>query len=157
MTTPTLIRGAGPTATYLAGELSRHRAFLQKSQACGRESLLRGELAEIWEECRVPGWDGYDALPVTWEAYENASRFLLALPWNVPAPSLGAEPDGHITAEWHHSRRRTLSVSISPDDELHYAALIGPARHCGTEPFYGDAVPPSILDLIAKACRCSTR
>jgi hypothetical protein len=148
MTTATLVRG---------GELARNREYLHKSQAGGKESLVRGELAEIWEECRVPDWDGYNALPVTWQTYENARRFLLALPWGLPAPSLGAEPDGQITAEWHHSRRRTASISISPDDELHYAALIGPARQCGTEPFYGDAVPPPLLDLIDRVCRCSTR
>ena len=103
----------------------------------------------MWEECREPNWDGYDSLPVTWDTYNNAERFLLALPFGTPIPSIGAEPDGHITLEWHHSRRRTLSVSISPNDELHYAALLGPGRTCGTEPFFGE-VPKAILDLIGR-------
>ena len=62
-------------------------------------------------------------------------------------PSIGAEPDGQITVEWYRSPQRTLSVSISPDGELHYAALLGSAKTCGTEPFTG-AVPNVVADLI---------
>jgi hypothetical protein len=40
-------------------------------------------------------------------------------------------------------------VSISPDGELHYAALLGSAKTSGTEPFVGD-VPKVICDLIAR-------
>ena len=115
--------------------------------------MSREELANVWEECREPNWDGYDALPVTWETHNNVERFLLALPFGIPTPSIGAEPDGHITLEWHHSRRRTLSVSISPNDELHYAALLGPGRTCGTEPFFGE-IPKAILDLIGRVYAC---
>ncbi|MFH0937823.1 MAG: hypothetical protein V1899_00835 [Planctomycetota bacterium] len=68
---------------------------------------------------------------------------------HVPMPSVGAEPDGHVTLEWHHSSRRTLSVSVSPDGELHYAALFGASKVYGTEPFFGN-VPKSILDLISQ-------
>jgi hypothetical protein len=40
-----------------------------------------------------------------------------------------------------------LSVSVSPDGELHYAALLGLSKAYGTEPFFGEA-PRPILDLI---------
>jgi hypothetical protein len=53
--------------------------------------------------------------------------------------------------EWHRSRRRTLSVSVSPEGELHDAALIGPNRAFGTETFF-DEVPVTIVDLIRRVC-----
>jgi hypothetical protein len=61
---------------------------------------------------------------------------------------VGAEPDGHITLEWYHSPRQVLSVSVSADSELNYAALLpGPRRASGKEQFVGD-IPATILALI---------
>jgi len=125
---------------------SRH---MRESSAFGIESLLREEFSDVWEECRKANWDGYNALPVTQDTLRNAYIFLESLPLGFPRPSIGAEPDGHLTIEWHQSRRRTLSVSISPDGELHYAALLGAGRTCGTEPFFGE-IPQNILDLVRK-------
>jgi hypothetical protein len=91
--------------------------------------------------------DGYDAQPVGEETYYLAHQFLAALPRTKLAPSIGAEPDGHVTVEWYRSWQRTLSVSISPDRYLHYAALLGLTMAYGTEPFVGE-VPKIISDLI---------
>ncbi|MBI1902176.1 MAG: hypothetical protein HYS13_13835 [Planctomycetia bacterium] len=80
----------------------------------------------------------------------NAYVFLTeALPLGFPAPSIGAEPDGDLTLEWHCSPRRTLSVSVSPEGDLDYAGLFGPNRTYGTEVFYGE-VPETILRLIRR-------
>jgi hypothetical protein len=105
------------------------------------------ELATIAQECSSANWDGYGAAPVSEETFDQASAFLESLPLGTPAPSVGAEPDGHLTLEWYRSPRLTLSVSASPDGDLHYAALVGPAKAYGTEPFLGE-VPQVILDLI---------
>jgi hypothetical protein len=105
------------------------------------------ELLKTFEECCQPNWDGYGARPVLDTTYQLAQKFLKALPPGTPAPSIGAEPDGHLTVEWHRSPQRTLSVSISPDGDLHYTALLGSAKTCGTEPFTG-AVPKVVADLI---------
>ena len=105
------------------------------------------ELLKTFEECREPDWDGYGAQSVREETYHLAPQFLTALPRSTWAPSIGAEPDGQITVEWYRSPERTLSVSISPDGELHYAALLGSAKTYGTEPFIG-AVPKVVADLI---------
>ena len=93
------------------------------------------ELLKTFEECREPNWDGYGAQPVREETYDLAHQFLAALPFGTQAPSIGAEPDGQITVEWYRSPERTLSVSISPDGDLHYAALLEAERICGTETF----------------------
>ena len=105
------------------------------------------ELLKTFEECRQPNGDGYGAQCVREETYHLAHQFLTALPLSIPVPSIGAEPDGHLTVEWYRSPQRTLSVSISPDGDLHYAALLGSAKTCGTEPFTG-AVPKVVADLI---------
>jgi hypothetical protein len=102
---------------------------------------------KTFDECREPNWDGYDAPPVSEESYHLAHQCLAALPLSTPVPSIGAEPDGQITVEWYRSPQRTLSVSISPDRYLHYAALLGLTMAYGTEPFVGE-VPKIISDLI---------
>jgi hypothetical protein len=104
----------------------------QHNMALDRGKVFE-ELLKIFEECREPNWDGYGAHAVHEETYHLARQFLGALSLSVPVPSIGAEPDGHITAEWYRSPQRTLSVSVGPDGDLHYAALLGSERICGTE------------------------
>ncbi len=107
------------------------------------------ELLKTCEECRDPNWDGYGAQPVSEETYHLALQFLQSLPSGMAVPSVGAEPDGHLTVEWYRSPRRTLSVSIGCDGELYYAALLGTERVCGTETFRA-RMPQVLSDLIAR-------
>ncbi len=107
------------------------------------------ELSGVAKHCSVANWDGYGAVPVAEQTYEQARSFLDALPSGTPVPSVGVEPDGHLTLEWYRSPRRLLSVSVTPEGDLHYAALIGPAKAYGTEPFLGEA-PQPIPDLIRR-------
>lgn len=107
------------------------------------------ELAEIEEECLISGWDGYDALPVHPLSVEYARQFLGALPLGLQAPSIGADPDGHVTLEWCRSPNRILSISISPEGLLHYASLFGSSKQYGSEPFSG-SIPESVLELVIK-------
>jgi len=112
-------------------------------------NAVLGELNGLVSECGLPNWDGHGARPVLAKTIRQAQRFVEALPPGTRAPSVGAEPDGHVTLEWHRSARQTLSVSISPDGELHYAALLGASKTYGTEAFFGD-VPECILVLISR-------
>jgi len=153
MTQAMLVGGDSPAARYIAEQLSASQRLLHKSAAGGMGRVIREELAKVWEECCAPDWDGYDAFPVSWDAYHNATRFLLALPLGIPIPAVGAEPAGNVTFEWQHSRRRTLSISVSSNQELFYAALLGPGRVCGTEFFFGE-VPKTILELIERVHSC---
>ena len=141
-------RGASETAYFVAAQAEEGRRRLRDSYAFGMAAKnVFDELFQTFEECREPNWDGYSAQPVNEDTYHLAYEFLEALPLGIPPPSTGAEPDGHITLEWHYSTRRTLSVSMSPEGELHYAALLGDSKAYGTEPFFGDA-PKVIIDLI---------
>lgn len=136
------------TALFVNKEAQRGRRLLQESCVLG--FLGKGvvdELKQVYAECLEPNWDGYGARPMSETTYQLAYQFLDALPLGLPLPSIGAEPDGHLTLEWHYSPRWTLSVSVSPERELHYAALLGTSKAYGTEAFFGE-VPMSILNLI---------
>jgi hypothetical protein len=105
------------------------------------------ELAAVAEQCRTPNWDGFNAFPIEQETLRLACSLLEALPLGVAAPSVGAEPDGHVTLEWHQLPRRTLSMSVDPGGFLHYSGLFGPNRRYGTEVSCGE-LPATILSLI---------
>jgi hypothetical protein len=141
-------RATSDTARFVSEQALWGRRHLQESFTLG----LRGkgafdDLSRLYKECLEPNWDGYNALPITEDTYRLTYELVEALPLSTPPPSFGAEPDGHITLEWYCSPRRTLSVSVSPESELHYAALLGDSKAYGTEPFFGNA-PKTLVDLI---------
>lgn len=144
--------GASDTAYFIAEQIQKGRGHLQSSHSLGlgAKSVLE-DLIKVAEECRSANWDSYGAASITNETFWQAYHFLSALPFGFPTPSVGAEPDGHLTFEWHRSSRRTLSISVSPEGDLHYAALLGSSKAYGTEPFSG-TVPKIILDLINRVC-----
>ena len=69
-----------------------------------------------------------------------------ALPLGTPPPTVGAETDGHLTLEWYRSTNRVLSVSVSPEGLIYYAALLGTSKRSGTEPFRGE-IPEDIMRI----------
>ena len=142
-----LSRSAGPAAREVERQVDSVNRKLRRSAKFGVENHIRSELTEVFEECSQSNWDGYNALPVTYDSYLLAERFLIALPLGMPLPSIGAEPDGQFTCEWSTGARRCLSISFDPSGDLHFAALTGPGRACGSVPFV-DSIPQTILDLI---------
>ncbi len=119
-----------------------------RSSTLGHQEALE-ELWQVWVECQDANWDGYQAFPVTQDAYRNAYQFVESLPLGFPAPTFGAEPSGAITLEWYRSSRRLLSVSVTGDGEIFYAALFGTNRVHGREDLFG-GVPKIILSLIQR-------
>lgn len=148
MPTPALMStGESPSAKFVAEQYQRGWQSLEETHTFGRLSESVYRLREVFYECNKEGWDGYDSAAVSPMAIEAAWDFLKALPLGAPAPSVSAEPDGHVTLEWYQSPVRTISVSVSPEGSLHYAALFGASKQYGTEPFYG-RVPESIIEPI---------
>ena len=43
-------------------------------------------------------------------------------------PDLGVELDGSVTLEWRRSQTKVISISISPDNSLYFAALLDGIR-----------------------------
>ena len=83
--------------------LRGQRNALRESTLGHHEALE--ELAGVWNECRNPDWDGFGALPVEQATLAAAYMLIESLPLGFPRPSIGAEPDGHITLEWRRSPR----------------------------------------------------
>ena len=88
----------------------------------------------------TPGWS--DAAIFVAERTEESRRQLQS----SSAVGLGIV---FITFEWHRGPERTLSVSVSPDAQLHFAARIRSARDYGTRPFFGE-IPHRIFELIQR-------
>jgi hypothetical protein len=109
------------------------------------------ELGEVWNECRTANWDAHCAEPIESETLRNAYRFIEALPFGYPLPSVGAEPDGHLTLEWYRATNWLLSVSVSPEGVLYYAVLLGDEDPRGSCRFDGE-VPETILYWIRRVC-----
>jgi hypothetical protein len=109
--------------------------------------MIDQELIQTWEECKIPNWDGYDAFPVQESTLTHARAFAQTLPLEVVPDSVGAEPDGHLTLEWYRHPHRTISVSVSPEGILYYAALLGNSDPRGSDPFLGE-IPKRLLSLI---------
>lgn len=145
---PISTRAASETARYITEQSIEERRRLQSANSLGL-GMMDGfdELYMTAKQCSVENWDGYGAAPVSYKTFLQAKDLLEALPLGTIAPTVGAEPDGHITMEWYKSPRHTLSVSISSEGELHYAALLGHKKRYGTEPFWGE-VPDVIMDII---------
>ena len=142
--------GESATARYVSAQVREQNARLMESVALGSEKTLALEdLYSVAQKYSAPNSSGERSDPVSDDVYNYAYRLIEALPFGTPKPSIGAEPDGQITLEWYASPNQVLSVSVSPDAELHYAALIGENRSYGTEAFSGE-VPSTILLLIER-------
>lgn len=122
-----------------------------QSLSDGRDKVQEDIMA-VAESCAKPGWDGYGADAVTRRTLWNARAVIEALPEGMAMPSVGAEADGQITLEWYRNPNWVLSVSVSPEGNLHYAAMLGSARAQGTEQFLGQ-FPESILQNIGRVRR----
>ena len=99
----------------------------------------------------MANWDADGAEPVAADTLQNAYRFIEALPVDCPLPSVGAEPDGHVSLEWYRATNRLLSVSVSPEGVLYYAALLADEDPRGSCRFDGE-VPEMILHWIWRVC-----
>jgi hypothetical protein len=109
------------------------------------------ELRQRCQPFQAPGWDGYQALPVSSSSIDRAVQFVESLSHELEAPAVGAEPDGQVTLEWYRGPRQVLSVSVSPDGDLHYAALVGRNRH------YGTIAPGEPIDTLVGLARRVTK
>lgn len=148
MATLTRTMGNSETANYIEKINQNNSRYFSQSVILGKQSAYN-ELIELWDECKIQNWDGYDAFPIQEKTFKNAWNVIDALPLGYPLPSFGAEPDGHITLEWYRHPRWILSVSVSPEGYLYYAALFGDNSIKGTDTFLG-YISETILNLIKR-------
>ena len=135
----------------VTARLNAATEHLRASDTIGRASI-HADLDNLVFEGRSEGWDGYGAFAIDSESARIAHKVLDAAPATTRVSvSVGAEADGQVTIEWHKSASWTLSVSVSPSGELHYAALLGSSSAYGTEPFdVTVGMPETIQRLIRR-------
>ena len=147
--------GGGRFSIFIEGltrEAARHLERAQ-SLSSGREAVLE-DMNAFAQTCAASDWDGYGANPISARTLWYAQKLVKALPTGVSMPTVGAEPDGDLTLEWYHNPNWVLSVSVSPEGTLNYAASLGPDNDSphGSVPFLGQ-VPDEILRIIERVDR----
>ncbi len=148
MTTTILPRGVSSTAVYIDRVSRKNKHYFADTAAFSKKPAI-DELATIWDECGTSNWDGYGAYPVQSETVNYAYAFIQALPLGFPLPSVSAEPDGNLALDWFQGPYWTITVSISSNSVLYYAALLGDDEPRGSEMFSGE-IPDHLLQLIKK-------
>lgn len=143
-----LVRGVSDAA-FSVDEAVKQNNYRLSASATFTKQPAYDELGEQWNECRTENWDCHGALAVEQDTLQNTYLFIEAMPLGTPLPSVGAEPDGHLTLEWYRNPRWTLSLSIGPEGTLYYASLFGAEDIRGSAPFRGD-VPDILLGLIRR-------
>jgi hypothetical protein len=146
-------QGSSETAQFIEERTHFVRSELERPEFYySIKKHVLPEVSEVISETSKGGWDGYDAQPLAKMVYYYAAAFLNSLPNSLRAPTVGAEPDGHLTFDWYHSPTRVLSISLSKDGLLHYAAIIGRNKAFGSEVFDG-ALPRRIVELVSEVCQ----
>jgi hypothetical protein len=120
-----------------------------KTESSGGLNEALQELTGAFEEGRAPNWDGQGAKAVEPQTLAVAQDLVRLLPADTPLPSVGMEPDGHLTLEWYRKPRWTLFLSVSPESDLFYAGLFDQSDVRGHEVFTGE-VPAIILAVIRR-------
>ena len=90
------------------------------AQMWGSESFTFGRplddalisLFEVYRECSYSDWDGYDAVAISEDAYEEAQKIINLLPSSIPMPEIVAEPTGDIGFEWRRDKRQVFVLSV---------------------------------------------
>ena len=149
----TLEKGVGEDSNQLREtekEISLHAT--QPITSGGWKRLLVSEAFETYIERSEPGWDGYDASPLTQESFLCTRSFIELIPVWAPRPDLVPSPDGWISFEWRSLMNRILSVT--PENRvLIYAAALGPQNlHYGRVSLeeYREKLPSNITRILSE-------
>jgi hypothetical protein len=146
----TISRGNSETAHYLSSIAQARDQHLRQSNVFGNQGVF-SELVSLYGECMVADWDGDGAMAIAPATFHHTFNFLTAMPWGMEKPSLGVEPDGHITLEWYRHPRWIASISVGPEGMLYYAGLFGTSKVNGSEPFFlGSNIPTAVLELVQR-------
>ena len=111
-----------------------------------RESIIT-ELVVIYNEYSLPGWDGYDALPVDEGSFIGARQLINAIPDGVLSPELAPDTDGGISLDWRIGDEKLMSISVK-GDSLVYAAILGKDEKIHGKVRLASDKCPQIIDTI---------
>lgn len=143
--------GFGPDFERLSKYSDEIGFEVRKAITLGRQNDVLQALDVIYEECSEEGWDGYDAIPITEDAYNEASRLIMTLPVTsfIPMPDITPEPDGSIALEWSKDKHKIFVVSVRGKNEIVYAGIFGLNKTHGIE-YFGDSLPLIIIENLKR-------
>ncbi|MYA27950.1 MAG: hypothetical protein F4Z24_01155 [Nitrospira sp. SB0666_bin_27] len=121
----------------------------------GWKRLLVDEAFEIYIECSEPGWDGYDAAPLSEGSFFYARSFIDLIPVWAPRPDLVPSPDGWISFEWRSLMNRIMSATPE-NGVLIYAAALGHQNvHYGRVSLeeYREKLPSNLTRILSEYFR----
>ncbi|MCK4304151.1 MAG: hypothetical protein KAY24_07920 [Candidatus Eisenbacteria sp.] len=107
------------------------------------------EMEEMFLECLEHNWDGYGAKGVSFQSYEQAQRFIMALPMQWLDLEVGVDPDGEFSFDWFGARGAVLTISVGSNGQLTYAGRFGLARAHGLE-FLSEDIPKEVLRCLSR-------
>lgn len=108
-------------------------------------------LIDLEKECSADSWDGPGSIAVEPRTVTTAYKILSTLEWSEDCMEIIGEPDGHVNIEWYKSPRRILTMSIAPNSQVYWAAIIGSQEMRGRFPFL-DKCPEFIQNMIDRIC-----
>lgn len=106
-------------------------------------------LLDIYKECSEENWDGYNALPITADAFEEARNIIKLLPTSVPMPEILAEPGGEIGFEWRKGDRLVFVLSVGGKHKINYTGIFGSNKLHGSE-YFGESLPSVIIGNLGR-------
>lgn len=106
-------------------------------------------LNEICEEYSKEDWDGYGANPISFDAIQEAKKFIQLLPYKFPQPEVVPEPTGEVGLEWYKDKDSTFVISFNGRKTLAYAGIFGNEKTHGTI-YFEDLIPQIIYEEIKK-------
>jgi len=147
--TPEITEGVSAESENVIQFLGRVLRPSAESIVNGWRDVLLSHIYEIFNECSIVGWDGYEAKPVSRTSAEGAERFINLLPDRIQLPEIYPEQDGYIAFEWHTDKDKIFSVTIS-DKLLIYAGIFSVnSKQHGEEKFLNE-IPETIENILFK-------
>lgn len=111
---------------------------------------MRDSLNELfYRECSYANWDGYGAVAISKDAYEEADQIINLLPSAIPMPEIVAEPTGAIGFEWHKDKRQVFVISVSGKHRITYAGIFSGNKVHGSE-YFEDTLPLAIIQHLRR-------
>jgi hypothetical protein len=83
------------------------------------------QLISVCREASYPDWDGEGSSAVSLVTVQIVRDFVDTLSNEYRYLTIVPENDGHVSMEWYKDKQHLLSISVSLDRTMYWAALIG--------------------------------
>lgn len=123
----------------LCNALFKEESINQKRKTAysNSETKFWKEFDEVVQECAVPDWDAYGALPLKKESVNLSRHFLETRPYYMTLPELSPDAEGDLGLYWSIHKYRIL-MSIDEKGVLSYAWTHPRyGKHKGSVPYRG--------------------